>query len=70
MIEVHELLKPAAKRLPEIRRAMQRHHDYYLNLKSEEIKEGDEAQIALAKDRETKGEVKPLTPSQPQEPQA
>ena len=66
MTEAHEPLKPAAKKLPEIKNAMQRHHDYYLGLKPEEIKEGDEGQVALAKDREAKGEVKPVTPPQPQ----
>lgn len=66
MTEAHEPLKPAAKRSPEIKDAMQRHHDHYLSLKPEEVKEGDEAQIALAKEREAKGEVKPLTPPEPQ----
>lgn len=39
---------------------MQRHHDHYISLKPEEIKEGDEIQIALAKQREAFGDVKPL----------
>lgn len=66
--KVHEPLKQVAKRLPEIKDAMQRHHDHYLNLKPEEIKPGDEAQIELARQREVAGEVKPLTPPE-QKPQ-
>ena len=46
-----------------MREAIQKHHDFYLNLKPEEIKEGDKAHVALAKQREADGDVNPLESS-------
>ena len=64
--KVHEPLKPAAKKLPEMRDAMQRHHDRFLSLPPEEINEENRVQIELALQREADGDVKPLAPAEPQ----
>jgi len=63
MIELQNLIEPYAKRLPKIKKAMQKHHDFYLGLKPDKIKGGDEAQVALARQREENGEVLPLEPT-------
>ena len=68
MAEAFDPLEPVAKSLPAIKDALQRHHDYYLGLKPEEIEEGDQTQIRRAKLREARGEVKPLIPPE-QQPQ-
>jgi hypothetical protein len=42
--------------------AMQRHHDYYVNLEREgKLSEEDRANLELARQREKEGLVKPLT---------